>query len=100
MKVHGRKAKDSGGVASSWSRNRPAEILSCVRHAVVVRDDSGEVGTELLRRREMNSVERPQVNGQHFAGSVQNPRLIVGSSSRTLMGAPPCSEEIAVKWSP
>lgn len=65
--------RQRGGVASGWSRDRPAEILSSVCHAVVVRDDSGQLGTELLSGCEVNSVERPEAGGEHSSGSVENP---------------------------
>jgi hypothetical protein len=59
--------------ASRWSRHRPTQFSSCDCHAVVVRNDSGQIDAELLCGREMDRVQRPQFDGKHSPRGAQNP---------------------------
>ena len=52
--------------------DRQTDCFGCRRHAFVVRHYPGEVGAELLRSREMDRVERAQLQRQQAARGAEN----------------------------
>lgn len=50
------------GRGSGWGCGADAELVRCREHAVVVRDDEGELGAEAARRGEVYGVESSQLD--------------------------------------